>query len=96
MSTSFDEYSLSPFLILVSNFVLGNAEEQRGFPIAYCYDGFCDLMGYSRREVIGKACDCAFLYGIGTNYNEVTLLRNVFLTHEEFSTEISLYKKNGE
>ena len=79
----------------MSNFVLGNAEEQRGFPIVYCSDGFCDLTGFSRRDVIGRACDCAFLYGLGTNYNEVNRLRNVFSSHEEFSTEISLYKKNG-
>ena len=41
------------FLIADSNFVLGNAQAN-GNPIVYCSDGFVDLTGYSRAQIMQK------------------------------------------
>ena len=79
----------------MSNFVLGNVEAYRNFPIVYCSDGFCLLTGFSRKEVMQRSCECAFLFGINTDYNEVSKMRDVMLTKQEFKTEVYLHKKNG-
>uniref|UniRef100_A0A8D0FJI6 Potassium voltage-gated channel subfamily H member 4 n=1 Tax=Strix occidentalis caurina TaxID=311401 RepID=A0A8D0FJI6_STROC len=50
-----------------SNFILANAQVRRGFPIVYCSDGFCDLTGFARTEVMQKNCSCRFLYGAETS-----------------------------
>ncbi|KAG7267867.1 hypothetical protein CRUP_003447, partial [Coryphaenoides rupestris] len=50
-----------------SNFLLGNAQGHRGYPIVYCSDGFCELTGYARTEVMQKNCSCHFLYGGDTS-----------------------------
>jgi len=34
-----------------SNFVLGNSQAP-GYPIVYCSDGFCELTGFSRAQVL--------------------------------------------
>jgi len=39
-----------------SNFVLGNAQAN-GNPIVYCSDGFVDLTGYSRAQIMQKGKD---------------------------------------
>ena len=46
---------------LISNAQLANK------PIIYCNDGFCDLTGYSRSDIIQKPCTCEFLYGDETS-----------------------------
>lgn len=44
----------SPFSTpLDSNFVLGNAQAT-GYPIVYCSDGFVELTGYSRAQIMQK------------------------------------------
>jgi potassium voltage-gated channel Eag-related subfamily H protein 8 len=37
-----------------SNFVLGNAQVPEAFPIVYCSDGFCELTGYARGQIMQK------------------------------------------
>ncbi|TSQ01551.1 Potassium voltage-gated channel subfamily H member 8 [Bagarius yarrelli] len=54
-------------LITDSNFVLGNAQVQSLYPIVYCSDGFCELTGYARAELMQKSCACNFLYGPETS-----------------------------
>lgn len=39
--------------LIDSNFVLGNAQAT-GYPIVYCSDGFVDLTGYSRAQIMQK------------------------------------------
>lgn len=36
-----------------SNFVLGNAQVS-GYPIVYCSDGFVELSGFSRAQIMQK------------------------------------------
>ena len=42
-----------------------------------------------------RSCECAFLFGISTDHNEVSKMRDMMLTKQEFKTEIYLHKKNG-
>lgn len=37
-----------------SNFVLGNAQVPSLYPIVYCSDGFCDLTGYARAQIMQR------------------------------------------
>ena len=41
------------FLCKDSNFVLGNAQVS-GYPIVYCSDGFVELSGCSRAQIMQK------------------------------------------
>eukprot|EP00062_Callorhinchus_milii_P014708 gi/632964320/ref/XP_007898341.1/ PREDICTED: potassium voltage-gated channel subfamily H member 8-like [Callorhinchus milii] len=78
-----------------SNFVLGNAQVMNLFPIVYCSDGFCDLTGYARAEVMQKCCACKFLYGEETNELMKVQIQNALDEKREFKTEVIFYKKTG-
>ncbi|KAM4626131.1 voltage-gated delayed rectifier potassium channel KCNH8-like isoform 2-T2 [Discoglossus pictus] len=78
-----------------SNFVLGNAQVQNLFPIVYCSDGFCDLTGFARAEVMQKSCACKFLYGLETSEQLKVQIQKTLDEKREFKTEIILYKKSG-
>jgi len=41
------------FIFSDSNFVLGNAQVA-GYPIVYCSDGFVELSGFSRAQIMQK------------------------------------------
>uniref|UniRef100_A0A3B3RVH5 Voltage-gated delayed rectifier potassium channel KCNH4 n=1 Tax=Paramormyrops kingsleyae TaxID=1676925 RepID=A0A3B3RVH5_9TELE len=78
-----------------SNFVLGNAQVQSLYPIVYCSDGFCDLTGYARAELMQKSCACHFLYGPETSERLTTQIKGALEERREFKTELVLYKKGG-
>ncbi|XP_064420101.1 potassium voltage-gated channel subfamily H member 8 [Latimeria chalumnae] len=78
-----------------SNFVLGNAQVINLFPIVYCSDGFCDLTGFARAEVMQKSCACKFLYGAETSEQLKVQIQKALDEKREFKTEIILYKKSG-
>ncbi|XP_034029842.1 potassium voltage-gated channel subfamily H member 3-like [Thalassophryne amazonica] len=78
-----------------SNFVLGNAQVQSLYPIVYCSDGFCELTGFARGELMQKSCMCHFLYGSETSDCLTTQMQNALDERREFKTEIILYKKGG-
>ena len=82
------------FTISDSNFVLGNAQAQ-GFPIVYCSDGFCEVTGYSRAQVMSKNCACKFLYGEETPSPDTRKIEEALNMQEEYKTEIKFYEKNG-
>ena len=52
-------FKLFLFYLSDSNFVLGNAQVP-GHPIVYCSDGFVELSGFSRAQIMqkGKASIC--------------------------------------
>ncbi|XP_010633858.1 potassium voltage-gated channel subfamily H member 4, partial [Fukomys damarensis] len=90
----------SPALTLTSgptdsNFLLANAQGPRGFPIVYCSDGFCELTGYGRTEVMQKTCSCRFLYGPETSERALQRLHKALEGHEEHRAEICFYRKDG-
>ncbi|XP_017213999.1 voltage-gated delayed rectifier potassium channel KCNH4 isoform X2 [Danio rerio] len=78
-----------------SNFLLGNAQGHRGYPIVYCSDGFCELTGFGRTEVMQKNCSCHFLYGSGTSEQVVQGVKKAMEGKEEYQAEVQFYKKNG-
>lgn len=79
-----------------SNFVLGNAQVRSVHPIVYCSDGFCELTGFARGELMQKSCACHFLYGSETSERLTSQMQAALDERREFKTEIILYKKNGE
>uniref|UniRef100_A0A671MSH3 Potassium voltage-gated channel, subfamily H (eag-related), member 4b n=1 Tax=Sinocyclocheilus anshuiensis TaxID=1608454 RepID=A0A671MSH3_9TELE len=78
-----------------SNFLLGNAQGHRGYPIVYCSDGFCELTGFGRTEVMQKNCSCHFLYGSGTSEQVTQGVEKALESKEEYQAEVQFYKKNG-
>ncbi|XP_038608916.1 potassium voltage-gated channel subfamily H member 3 [Tachyglossus aculeatus] len=78
-----------------SNFVLGNAQVRGVFPVVYCSDGFCDLTGFSRAEVMQRSCACSFLYGPDTSELVRQQIRKALDEHKEFKAELILYRKSG-
>uniref|UniRef100_A0A673XRH9 Voltage-gated delayed rectifier potassium channel KCNH4 n=1 Tax=Salmo trutta TaxID=8032 RepID=A0A673XRH9_SALTR len=78
-----------------SNFVLGNAQVQSLYPIVYCSDGFCELTGYARAELMQKSCACHFLYGPETSDQLTAKIQGVLDDRGEFKTELVFYKKGG-
>ncbi|KAJ8396321.1 hypothetical protein AAFF_G00018980 [Aldrovandia affinis] len=78
-----------------SNFVLGNAQVQSLYPIVYCSDGFCELTGYARAELMQKSCACHFLYGPETSDRLTAQIQGALDERREFKTELIFYKKGG-
>ncbi|XP_061579210.1 potassium voltage-gated channel subfamily H member 8 [Cololabis saira] len=78
-----------------SNFVLGNAQVQSLYPIVYCSDGFCELTGYARAELMQKSCACHFLYGPETSDRSTAQIQGALDDRGEFKTELIFYKKEG-
>ncbi|XP_053296403.1 LOW QUALITY PROTEIN: potassium voltage-gated channel subfamily H member 8 [Pleuronectes platessa] len=78
-----------------SNFVLGNAQVQSLYPIVYCSDGFCELTGYARAELMQKSCACHFLYGPETSDRSTAQIQGALDERKEFKTELVFYKKEG-
>uniref|UniRef100_G3P3C1 Voltage-gated delayed rectifier potassium channel KCNH4 n=1 Tax=Gasterosteus aculeatus aculeatus TaxID=481459 RepID=G3P3C1_GASAC len=78
-----------------SNFVLGNAQVQSVYPIVYCSDGFCELTGFARGELMQKSSMCHFLCGSETSDLLTSQMQKALDERREFKTEIILYKKSG-
>uniref|UniRef100_A0A8C6T068 Voltage-gated delayed rectifier potassium channel KCNH4 n=1 Tax=Neogobius melanostomus TaxID=47308 RepID=A0A8C6T068_9GOBI len=78
-----------------SNFLLGNAQGHRGYPIVYCSDGFCELTGFTRTEVMQKNCSCRFLYGTDTSEHVAQQMEKALESRDEYQAEVHFYKKNG-
>uniref|UniRef100_A0A3B4GFE1 Potassium voltage-gated channel subfamily H member 8-like n=1 Tax=Pundamilia nyererei TaxID=303518 RepID=A0A3B4GFE1_9CICH len=70
------------------NFVLGNAQVQSLYPIVYCSDGFCELTGYARAELMQKSCACHFLYGPETSDRSTAQIQGALDERREFKTEL--------
>ncbi|TNN79042.1 Potassium voltage-gated channel subfamily H member 3 [Liparis tanakae] len=81
--------------MMYSNFVLGNAQVQSLYPIVYCSDGFCELTGYARAELMQKSCACHFLYGTETSDRFTAQIQGALDERREFKTELVFYKKEG-
>lgn len=79
-----------------SNFLLANAQVQHGYPIVYCSDGFCDLTGFGRTEVMQKNCKCRFLYGVETSDTVLQGIERALEEKQEYQAEVCFYKKDGE
>lgn len=80
---------------LDSNFLLGNAQGCRGYPIVYCSDGFCELTGFARTEVMKKTCTCRFLHGEETSERVTQQVQKTLEGQREYQAEVRYYRKNG-
>ncbi|KTG44860.1 hypothetical protein cypCar_00022032 [Cyprinus carpio] len=78
----------------ICNFILANAQVSKGFPIVYCSDGFCELTGFARTEVMQQSCACKFLYGPETSEHIILHVDSAFEERSEFKEEIMFYKKS--
>uniref|UniRef100_A0A667Y3G4 Voltage-gated delayed rectifier potassium channel KCNH4 n=1 Tax=Myripristis murdjan TaxID=586833 RepID=A0A667Y3G4_9TELE len=78
-----------------SNFLLGNAQGRHGYPIVYCSDGFCDLTGFVRNEVMQKTCTCRFLHGAETSERVIQQVDKALEGQQEYQGEVRFYRKNG-
>ncbi|XP_065145102.1 voltage-gated delayed rectifier potassium channel KCNH8 [Paramisgurnus dabryanus] len=78
-----------------SNFILANAQVSKGFPIVYCSDGFCELTGFARTEVMQQSCACKFLYGPETSEHIIRHVDAALEEKSELKEEIMFYKKSG-
>lgn len=90
--------NLRPLFISLadSNFLLGNALGRYGYPIVYCSDGFCELTGFVRTEVMQKTCTCSFLHGAETNESVIQQVDKALEGQQEYQGEVCFYRKNGE
>ncbi len=78
-----------------SNFVLGNAQVPAAFPIVYCSDGFCELTGFFRAQIMQKGCACSFLYGEETEDEARERIEAALQEKAELQMEVKFYKKNS-
>ncbi|XP_027729054.1 potassium voltage-gated channel subfamily H member 6 [Vombatus ursinus] len=75
-------------------FLIANAQIEN-CAIIYCNDGFCQLFGYSRVEVMQRPCTCDFLTGPDTLPSDVSQLAQALLGAEECKLEILYYRKDA-
>ncbi|CAG5898029.1 unnamed protein product [Menidia menidia] len=78
-----------------SNFLLGSAQGCYGYPTVYCSDGFCELTGFIRTEVMQKTCTCRFLHGAETSDSVIQRVFKALEGQQEYQGEVCFYKKNG-
>ncbi|WP_059105294.1 PAS domain-containing protein [Shouchella shacheensis] len=62
-------------------------------PIVYANQGFVDMTGYTREDIIGK--NCRFLQGEETDTAEIDRLRDGIRNRESVFVELINYKKDG-
>ncbi|MDB2284477.1 PAS domain-containing protein [Halorubrum ezzemoulense] len=62
-------------------------------PLIYVNDGFCELTGYPRDEILGQ--NCRFLQGDATRDEPVTQMRTAIEAEEPVTVELRNYRKNG-
>uniref|UniRef100_A0A8C8A4B1 Potassium channel, voltage gated eag related subfamily H, member 7 n=1 Tax=Oryzias sinensis TaxID=183150 RepID=A0A8C8A4B1_9TELE len=75
-------------------FIIANARVQN-CAIIYCNDGFCEMTGFSRPDVMQKPCTCDFLHGQSTSRHAVAQVAQALLGSEERKVEITYHRKDG-
>ncbi|KAJ7989550.1 hypothetical protein DPEC_G00305700 [Dallia pectoralis] len=75
-------------------FLIANAQ-MKNCGIIYCNEGFCQMFGFSRAEIMQQPCTCQFLVGPGTMKTALTQLAQALLGSEERKVEILYYDKQG-
>uniref|UniRef100_A0A8C5HH67 Cyclic nucleotide-binding domain-containing protein n=1 Tax=Gouania willdenowi TaxID=441366 RepID=A0A8C5HH67_GOUWI len=75
-------------------FLIANAQ-MKNCCIIYCNEGFCQMFGYTRAEIMQQPCTCQFLAGPGTMKSALAQLAQALLGNEECKVEILYYSKEG-
>ncbi|XP_054713692.1 potassium voltage-gated channel subfamily H member 2-like [Uloborus diversus] len=92
--TTFVDSIIRKFEGLNRRFLLANAQVET-FPIIYCNDGFCELVGFSRAELMQRPATCEFLHGPLTSAQATAHIRESLDTRVEKQLEIIYYRKDG-
>lgn len=74
--------------------MIANAQIET-YPIIFCNDGFCELTGFSRAEVMQKSCLCEFLHCSSTGTYSVLQIKEALQGTEEKQVEIMYSRKDG-
>ncbi|XP_051259081.1 potassium voltage-gated channel subfamily H member 7-like isoform X2 [Dicentrarchus labrax] len=75
-------------------FLIANARVEN-CAIIYCNDGFCEMTGFSRPDIMQKPCTCDFLHGDLTDKEAISQVSQAVLGSEERKVEITYYRKDG-
>ncbi|XP_075895858.1 voltage-gated inwardly rectifying potassium channel KCNH7 isoform X2 [Nelusetta ayraudi] len=75
-------------------FVIANARVEN-CAIIYCNDGFCEMTGFSRPDIMQKPCTCDFLHGDLTDTEAISQVSQAVHGSEERKVEITYYRKDG-
>ncbi|XP_075999022.1 potassium voltage-gated channel subfamily H member 6a isoform X2 [Genypterus blacodes] len=75
-------------------FLIANAQ-MKNCGIIYCNEGFCQMFGFTRAEIMQQPCTCQFLVGPGTMKSALAQLAQALLGSEERKVEILYYSKEG-
>uniref|UniRef100_A0A8B9KIJ2 Potassium voltage-gated channel subfamily H member 7 n=1 Tax=Astyanax mexicanus TaxID=7994 RepID=A0A8B9KIJ2_ASTMX len=75
-------------------FIIANARVQN-CAIIYCNDGFCEMMGFSRPDIMQRPCTCDFLHGEQTTRHAIAQVAQALLGSEERKVEITYHRKDG-
>ncbi|XP_058478860.1 potassium voltage-gated channel subfamily H member 7-like [Solea solea] len=75
-------------------FVIANARVEN-CAIIYCNDGFCEMTGFSRPDIMQKPCTCDFLHGDLTDQGAISQVTQAVLGSEERKVEITYHRKDG-
>lgn len=65
------------------------------YPIVYCSDGFCELTGYPRAQIMQKGCACSFLFGPETSEEHKKQIESALASKSELKLEVTFYRHNG-
>ncbi|CAG2123214.1 unnamed protein product, partial [Medioppia subpectinata] len=58
-------------------------------------DGFCELTGFARAQIMQKGCACSFLFGVDTIPELKKQIEDSLSSKSELKIEVIFYKKNG-
>uniref|UniRef100_A0A1I8HUJ3 PAS domain-containing protein n=1 Tax=Macrostomum lignano TaxID=282301 RepID=A0A1I8HUJ3_9PLAT len=75
-------------------FCIANARLERRLVI-FCNDEFCDLVGYSRADIMQRSACMEFLHGPLTSVASIAELRDALHSRDEKQVRITFYKKDG-
>ncbi|KAM9710190.1 voltage-gated inwardly rectifying potassium channel KCNH7 isoform 2-T2 [Menidia menidia] len=75
-------------------FIIANARVEN-CAIIYCNDGFCEMTGFSRPDIMQKPCTCDFLHGDLTDKEAIDQVAQAVLGSEERKVEITYHRKDG-
>ncbi|TNN36671.1 Potassium voltage-gated channel subfamily H member 6 [Liparis tanakae] len=75
-------------------FLIANAQT-KNCGIIYCNEGFCQMFGFARAEIMQQPSTCQFLVGPGTMKSALAQLAQALLGSEEHKVEILYYDKEG-
>ncbi|KAK7938502.1 hypothetical protein WMY93_001828 [Mugilogobius chulae] len=75
-------------------FIIANARVEN-CAIIYCNDGFCEMTGFSRPDIMQKPCTCDFLHGEITDKEAINQVNQAVAGSEERKVEITYCRKDG-